>query len=180
MCNQLYNYQGIIGTVIGTFLGWFLTKLTQSGRTLFYSDHFELDFFKVESGVLQKNEYDDKTIYGELKFDLDIANTSGNNRMFRNIYCLFNCPNTKIKKEVFDLDTYRVIAQRADYNKIDVLNIQAKSLIKKRILVNLSKEELHNFRNNEVSLRLFYTKLWGIRKAKSISLTSIINYKIKK
>ena len=77
MCNQLNNYQGIIGTVIGALLGWLFAKLNQSGKVAFYKDNINIEnYAKDKGGAIYNSSLSNEIIYSILTFDLDISNTS--------------------------------------------------------------------------------------------------------
>lgn len=181
MCDILNNYQGIVGTVIGALLGWFLSKLNQSGKVSFFADNINIEYYSIDKGgAIYKSNYSNEIICGNFTFDLDISNTSSNNRMLRKIYCTLNSADKTLKKEFDDVESKRIVAERANYEKIVVLNLQSKSIVKKKLSVYLSKEDILNFGKDKVRISFTFTKLWGIKKEKSILLATLLNGKIQK
>ena len=181
MCDILNNYQGIIVTVIGAFLGGFLSKLNQSGKVSFFADNINIEYFsKDKGGAIYKRYYSNEIIYGNFTFDLDISNTSSNNRMLRQIYCSLNFSDKTLKKEFDDVDSKGIIAAKEYYEKVVVLNLHSKSIVNKKLSVYLPKEDILNFRDDKVKISFTFTKLWGIKKQKSILLATLLNGEIQK
>ncbi len=106
------------------------------------------------------------TIYGNFTFDMDISNTSSNNRMLRQIYCSLNFSDKTLKKEFDDVDSKRIVAAKENYEKVVVLNLHSKSIVKKKLSVYLPKEDILNFWDEKVRVGFTFTKLWGIKKTK--------------
>lgn len=180
MCEILNSYQGIIGTVIGAFLGWFLSQLNRIGKLSFFANNFNLEYYEQDKGgAICKGNLNDKTMYGIFSFDLDVINTASNNRMLRKIHCLFNYSNNKLTKEIDDIESERIVAQRVDYDKFEIMNIQSKSVVKKKLSIYLSKDDLLKGITDKAKISLVFTKLWGIKRERTIYITSLLNGKIR-
>ena len=94
--------------------------------------------------------------------------------MLRKIYCSFEYSDKILRKEIDNIESKRIVAERPDYDKIVVLNLQGKSIVKKKLSVYLSKEEILSFGKDKVKINFVFTKLWGIRKQKKIYISTLL------
>lgn len=180
MCQILNSFQGIIGAVIGTILGWGLSELSRIGKLTFYVDNITIEYFESDNGgSFYKNNFNDKTDYGIILFESDIINNSNKNRILRNIYCAISYSNDRLSKEISNVESKRLVAQKYEYDRLEIMNIQAKSIIKKKLSVYLSKDELSKFFSNNSKISFSFMKFWGIKKQKDIFITYLQNDKIK-
>ena len=179
MWEILNNYQGIIGIVIGVFLGWFLSLLNLMGKVTFYKDKIKVEYFEKDSaGGIYKKDLNEKTIYGIFSFDLDIINTSSRNRMLRNIHCLLSISNEKVIKEINDVETRRIVAAKPDYDNFEIINIPPKNIIKKKLSIHLSKDDLLKIDTGKSRINFKFNRLWGLKRKKIINISHLLNGKI--
>jgi hypothetical protein len=76
--NLIKDFEGIIGTVIGVFLGSGLTYFSQKiGRIFFFVDTWEFNFCKLAgSGEVLLNEFSSDCRYAKYKLEADCFNSS--------------------------------------------------------------------------------------------------------
>ena len=77
---------GVIGTILGTVLGWFLNSISNRGRIKLFVSSWENEFrCRNEYGDMVKPPAPEKVEYFSCSFALDIYNSSGEPKIMRNI-----------------------------------------------------------------------------------------------
>ncbi len=75
MIEFLKSFEGIIGTIIGVFLGSIITLISKrSARINCYINSVNIDYRKVESGILREISKDEIPEYGSIYIDLEFYN----------------------------------------------------------------------------------------------------------
>lgn len=122
---------GVIGTILGTVLGWFLNSISNRGRINLYVSSWENKFLgKNQLGeIVEVHSVEDMVCYS-CSFALDIYNSSGEPKIMRDIHVAYNNgKNDVIKCIPGDEDTRRLSAGATRYDNITPLTIPPKSVL---------------------------------------------------
>lgn len=120
---------GVVGTLLGTLLGWFLNSFSKRGKLFIYpvmNDKFEYN----HGGIMEtcKNQKE-ATLY-RYNITLDLHNSSGEPKIMRKIELSFNNGKQELFRITPDDDkTERSFGSMVFYDKILPLNIPAKSVV---------------------------------------------------
>lgn len=172
-------YEGIIGTVVGVVLGWFISFLNNYGRTSFYLNNVRISYLDSDNGGgFNDAELSDNSVFGTLIFEFDICNTSAKSALFRNIRCLLKSNGKEKTKTLFDESTYRVQNQASHYDKIEILNLSPKSIRKVNFYLHLDKEDLDFISKNNITVSLAGEKVDSLLKKISKKVATLENGKI--
>lgn len=124
---------GIIGTLLGTILGWILSEFSKIGRLNIFSS-WKDEFEKNEKGsMVQSNSKDSSESY-TYHASIDIYNSSAFPMIMREIEIVF----FKDKKELFrdvpqDDLTKKISGSFSSYDDISAITIPAKSVYSVRL-----------------------------------------------
>ena len=121
---------GIIGTLLGTVLGWLLNSLSQKGKVKVYIKKWEEIFEKQdEMGGFVKAGYKEAKYY-HYNVSLDIYNSSRETKIMRDIHVVFRNRKKRLFSSVPKDDaTRRATASIVYFDDISVVNIPAKSVL---------------------------------------------------
>lgn len=142
---------GIIGTIGGTILGWFLNNLSQKGKLDIFISSWKDEFkYYNKSGLLVKSSSIEQTENYLYELSMDLYNSSGNTKIMRNIEIVFAKDNSELKISVpKDNDTEKVLNKLGiTYDDIKPINIPPKSV--KKITVH------DNFKNKNSELNFIW------------------------
>ena len=134
---------GIVGTLVGTILGWVLNTLSQRGRlNIFISswiDKFEYNkvgYMTPSSSVAQTESY-------SYCLSLDLYNSSGTTKIMRNLEVIFLKDKTELNRSIpKDDSTKRYGTHTAYYDVIEPINIPPKTVLKIVVHEGYWKDEL--------------------------------------
>lgn len=140
----LIAIMGIVGTLAGTLLGWFLNQLSQRGKLhIFvmnwhnYFTHTDAEGCEVCSCSL------DEAVNYSFELEMDIYNSSNITKIMRDIKVIFLCGKaTLLAYTPEDSASLKYVNCSARYNKIDCLNIPANHTVRKKLrgLLDLTKD----------------------------------------
>lgn len=121
---------GILGTLGGTVLGWFLNNLSRKGRLNVFLSSWKDKLQYNKDGHIEQSTSIEETEYYTYTISLDLYNSSGETKIMRNIKVIFS--NNKEKLYVFipkDDRTKRSTSNMSFYDDVSVVNIPAKSVV---------------------------------------------------
>ena len=121
---------GVIGTLLGTILGWFLNVFSGRGKISAYLSSWDEKFEYLVFDVMNNSNSIEQTEYFEYSCSIDIYNSSVETKILRNIRIVF-CNE---KKEILsfipnDKSTKRFSCGRTIYENIVSQNIPPNSVI---------------------------------------------------
>ena len=121
---------GVIGTILGTVLGWFLNSISNRGKIKLFISSWENEFrCRNEYGDMVKTPAPEKVEYYSCSFALDIYNSSGEPKIMRNIQLAYNNGKSDVIKHIpQDEDSRRNSSGLIRYDDIIPLTIPAKSV----------------------------------------------------
>lgn len=133
MCTELQiALLGILGTLGGTVLGWFLNTLSQKGKLNIYvsswCDKFQ---YNDESGFKRPSLSIGQTESYVYHLSLDLYNNSGTTKIMRNIEIVFAADKTELSRSVPKDDATRRYSGPANfYDAVEPINIPPKTVLK--------------------------------------------------
>lgn len=121
---------GVIGTILGTVLGWFLNSISNRGKIKLFILSWENEFrCRNEYGDTVETLAPEKVEYYSCSFALDIYNSSGEPKIMRNIHIAYNNGKTDLIKHIpKDEETRKIVACAVRYDEIMPLTIPSKSI----------------------------------------------------
>ena len=164
---------GIIGTILGTVLGWFLNSISNRGKIKLFVSSWENEFWRRNDyGEMAKTPAPEKIECYSCSFALDIYNSSGEPKIMRNIQIAYNNGKSDVIKHIpQDEDSRRNSSGLILYDDITPLTIPAKSIFQIHLRVGLWHEstEFPSLWNVE---RIYLLYMDENNKEKRVLLTS--------
>ena len=123
---------GVIGTLLGTVLGWFLNVLSNKGKiTVYLSSWTDAFRHNDNEGFMTNSTSESQAEYYEFECSLDIYNSSSDTKILRDIKIVFQ----RGKTILFGIDpddkkTKRKASGRIIYDRITAQNIPPKSVVR--------------------------------------------------
>ena len=153
---------GVIGTILGTILGWFLNSLSNKGKLKLYITSWEDDFqYLDEIGCAVPSNSIEQTEFYSYKLSLDIYNSSGEQKIMRNIAIIFNDGKSDLYKSIpQDIGSRRISGSVAVYDNVLPLNIPPKTVVHIELLNTNHGHELDYIWNTK-RIGLTYTDTKG-------------------
>lgn len=187
MCSQIQNTNtdfiiaiiGILGTLLGTVLGWILNNFSNKGKLNIYVSSWNDRFQTNQMGVMVETCSKDEIESFHYEVAFDIYNSSGNPKIMRNIKIVFNDGVKDIIGHL-DYDEYINTETKNIYNKVGPLNIPPKAVEKLKLHGNAwarddetnKQKQSFNFIWNTKKIYLVYTNEKNKVKRKLIKSTN--------
>lgn len=138
MCNQVQNSNtelliaiiGIIGTLLGTVLGWILNNLSQHGKLNVYVTEWEEKFTHIgEYGAFETSRKKEEAKSFSYNFSLDLYNSSGTTKIMRNIKVVLLGNNKELSVDIpQDIETARSSRYMITYDNVEPINVSPKTV----------------------------------------------------
>ena len=123
--------RGILGTLGGTVLGWFLNTLSQRGKLNIYISSWKDSFEYNNTGSMTPSCSIEQTECYGYNLSLDIYNNSGTTKIMRNIEVVFGKGKIELSQSIpKDDSTRRHSGPASFYDEIEPINIPPKTVIK--------------------------------------------------
>lgn len=152
---------GILGTLGGTVLGWFLNALSQKGKLNIFVTSWKDKFQdKDKLGSMVASSSIEQTKYYEYNVSLDLYNSSGETKIMRDIsICFYDKEKELCKTVPKNLATRRTSGAVTFYDELLTVNIPAKAIIHIELLNGFwdSDEKSLDFIWNTNRVVLLYT-----------------------
>lgn len=126
----LLQYKEIIGTLLGTTLGWMLNSFSRHGKLIIYAV-WEDKFQKNNNYGSMEDSSIDEAQYYHYELCLDLYNSSGESLIMRKTEVVFlNKENKILFRDIpYDDSTKRYIGAVHSYKKVQPITIPAKTII---------------------------------------------------
>lgn len=164
---------GVVGTILGTVLGWFLNSISNRGKIKIYVSAWDEQFqARGDSGGFTVSKSIGEVAYYSCRFALDIYNSSGEPKIMRNIRIIYNDGKNDLMEHVPNDDGTKVLSSGViRYNKVIPLTIPSKSVLQIPLCDSILKpsHEIHMMWNT-MKIYLSYTD--ERNREKRILLTS--------
>lgn len=168
---------GVIGTILGTILGWFLNSISNKGKLKLYITSWEDEFqYLNEIGSIAPCSSIEQTEIYSYKLSLDIYNSSGEQKIVRNIAIIFSDGKFDLYKSVpQDVRTRKFFGSLAIYDNVLPLNIPPKTVVHIELLNSNHGHELDYIWNTK-RIDLTYTDTKGKDNRVIIKSEDYANY----
>lgn len=139
MCPHLQNTNtdffiaiiGVLGTLLGTVLGWILNNISRKGKLQFYVLSWKDSFLKDIGGVSADSCKKEDVDYYAYECSIDVYNSSSETKIMRNIEVVFANNDTELWCErTNDYDSKYYIVGIPQYNELELINIPPKTAMK--------------------------------------------------
>jgi hypothetical protein len=162
---------GIAGTLLGTITGWFLNKLSQRGKLTFYVKNWSNKF----NGEISSNgcptiakRFDEATSY-TYEVSIDMYNSSGNNRIIRDVRLgFYKNKELIISQKPDNKETQKFVSQSIRYDKFRYENIPPKELRHIELKGSIQKSELDSLKGIN-AIKMMYVNEKGKEKMVSMA-----------
>lgn len=121
---------GVLGTLGGTVLGWFLNTLSQRGKLDIYISSWKDEFKYNNIGTMAPSSSIEQTESYNYELSLDLYNNSGEMKIMRNIKVVFSNSKNELYQSIPKDDaTRRISHPMVFYDEVLPINIPSKSVI---------------------------------------------------
>jgi hypothetical protein len=173
----LKQFEGIIGALIGVFVGWFLQYLNSRGKVSLNFSNQNIYFYKYDMGDYIVQEKPENCINGKISFDLLICNQSADSKMIKDLTVILKSGSSNTKKFLLDSDSGKVVNQQMRLDAVEFLNIPPKYIGKRRFEILLNNIDLGEIAKHEITAEFIGQKLYGLKGKIS---EQILKYNLKK
>ena len=141
ICDNLGTIIGVIGSLLGAIIGWWLNNITRSGKLAVYVENGINGEFVTEDNLPATSL--EGSQYFNYKFNVEIYNSSSDAKLMRDIKLSF-CNNSKQSFNVTPYDKSRMISGMAApiHKPVELFNIPPKTAIRAELYGYISKEHL--------------------------------------
>lgn len=151
---------GIMGTALGTVLGWALSAFSRRGRLSIYLSAYHESFeFNNDGEISPASSFDDTEAYF-YQLSLNVYNSSCDTKIIRDLRIEFlNGKEVAISSIPRDSDTERPISGGIIFHRnFETLNVPPKSVVPLHLQGGLWRPELENFEklNSVDNIRIAY------------------------
>lgn len=156
----LIAFLGILGTLVGTILGWFLNALSQKGKLNVFVTSWEDKFEYNSVGSMVPSSSREQTSYYAYNLSLDLYNSSAETKIMRNIRICFMDNKKELQRSIPKDDaTRRTNGTLMFYDELLTVNVPAKSVFHIELHNGFwdDKEKSLDFIWNTNRVVLFYT-----------------------
>ena len=129
VCDNLGTIIGVIGSLLGAIIGWWLNNISRRGKLTIYVENGINGEFVTEEELPSTSL--EKSRYFNYKFKIEIYNSSGDTKIMRDIKIVF-CNDSNELFATIPYDKSRMIRGNGPtINKpVELFNIQPKTAIK--------------------------------------------------
>lgn len=124
---------GVIGTLVGTILGWVLNNISQRGKLNVYISQWSDDFDYNEGVTISDLNAIQQTYSYSYKLTVDVYNSSAETRIMRDIRIVFKRDKNVLYTITpnYKADTKTVLGGVAltSHSKISTVNVSPKSVV---------------------------------------------------
>ena len=164
---------GVLGTLLGTLLGWFLNNLSQRGKLILFLS-FKSKFYD-DDGEGGFKESLSHAKYYSYNADLEIYNSSSEYKVMRDVYISFCCKDKELFKErAYANSTYK---DNGQYLPASIDEFKSVSIPPKQILtigthgsISAKSEEYNKLKDVD---KLVLTYRNGKNKLKKIKIADV-------
>lgn len=148
---------GIVGTILGTVVGWLLNSLSKSGKLKVYISEWNDTFQYNKDGYMTPSSNIEQTGYYHYDLIIDLYNSSADTKIMRSLEVVFMNGKYPTKINVPKDDATKISAQHfTSYYDVEPINIPPKTVLKYKLINGFHREEL-NFIWETTRIVLRYT-----------------------
>lgn len=168
---------GVIGTLLGTVLGWFLNNLSRWGQLRVFVTKWDEHFKYNKIGKMEESPSFDLAEYYSYKLYLDVYNDSADAMIMRNIRVEFVSHNKAVASgRPLDESTRQSTNLLPRYEEIEVLNIPPKTVVSLHLhgdFCRSGSKDLERI-NTATKVRLAYVDRKGVDRFVEIDSSAAI------
>ena len=137
---------GVIGTLVGVFIVFILNKISRSGKIKIFQNEIKYTFSERDGfgGSKPTRKITNKTDSLHIDLNIEIYNSSEERKIMRDIKFIVKSNKKEIKTKILDSSTTRFGAGQFITDSLELLNINPKEIIQKKIGVS-AKENFQEF-----------------------------------
>jgi hypothetical protein len=148
--NIIPSLIGVIGTLSGVILGVLLKQVLSAGKIKVFVNNFELTFSENDNGNMKDTKIiTQKSECASLDADIDVYNSSSDQRIMRDICFLIQKKNYSRKISLKDRKTSRISSFRIAMDTVDVITIPPKTVVNLKLSAG-SREELNQLVDSNI------------------------------
>jgi len=150
---------GIIGTILGTVVGWLLNNISRTGKLNVYISGWKDTFQYNKIGCMSPSTTIEQTEYYSYELETDLYNSSADTKIMRNVEIVFMDGKHPIKTSIPHDDATKVHRQYfASYYDVEPINIPPKTVLKYKLVNGYNNEnDGLDFIWNTTNIVLSYT-----------------------
>ena len=126
---------GIIGTILGTVVGWLLNNISRTGKLNVYISGWNDVFQYNNNGEMTPSSSIEQTVYYRYELETDLYNSSADTKIMRNVEIIFMYGKHPIKISIPHDDATKVFRQHfTSYYDVEPINIPPKTVLKYKLV----------------------------------------------
>ena len=126
---------GIIGTILGTVVGWLLNNISRTGKLNVYISGWNDVFQYNNNGEMTPSSSIEQTVYYRYELETDLYNSSADTKIMRNVEIIFMYVKHPIKISIPHDDATKVFRQHfTSYYDVEPINIPPKTVLKYKLV----------------------------------------------
>ena len=121
---------GVIGTLLGTILGWVLNSISQMGRLSFYVSRWEHEVKSNVRGVMLQCSTKDSAENYHYELEFDVYNSSNETKIMRDVRLSFRSKGIALfEDKPYDGSTVSTDGRYRHYEVVSPINIPPNSVL---------------------------------------------------
>jgi hypothetical protein len=121
---------GVIGTLLGTVLGWVLNSISQMGKLSFYVSRWEHEVKSNVRGVMMRCSTKESAEYYHYELEFDVYNSSNETRIMRDVRLSFRSNKaTLFEDRPYDGSTESMDGRYSHYEVVSPINIPPNNVL---------------------------------------------------
>ena len=121
---------GVIGTLLGTVLGWVLNSISQIGKLSFYVSRWEHEVKSNVRGVMLQCSTKDSAENYHYELEFDVYNSSNETRIMRDVRLSFRSKGIALfEDKPYDESTVSTDGRYRHYEAVSPINIPPNSVL---------------------------------------------------
>lgn len=126
---------GIIGTILGTVVGWLLNNISRIGKLNVLISGWKDTFQYNNQGYMTPSSTIEQTEYYSYELETDLYNSSADTKIMRNVEIVFMDGKHSIKTSVPSDDATKIFRQHfTSYYDVEPINIPPKTVLKYKLV----------------------------------------------
>lgn len=139
---------GVIGTLLGTILGWVLNSISQLGKLSFYVSRWEHEVKSNVRGVMLQCSTKDSAENYHYELEFDVYNSSNETKIMRDVRLSFRCKEaTLFEDRPYDESTVSTDGRYRHYEVVSPINIPPNSVLAVSLFGGFWKKDDARFPN---------------------------------
>lgn len=148
--NHSNSIIGILGTLLGVVVGAIINQISRSGRLKIYPKTVNIEIHKQDmyGDFIAQEKIDSDTNSVSIYFSLDLQNSSSEQKNGRDIFLVIRKDGNEIKSIINELSTLTHTNHSLHVNRIENINIPAKTIESLKLSSKLDKDNFSFIENS--------------------------------